>query len=356
MMRLLDFYQGKKILITGHTGFKGTWLSKILIDAGAFVSGYALQPSDNPCFFDLANITNGMHSVLGDIRDIDRISTLIEEFEPEIVIHMAAQAIVRDGYRDPVYTYGTNVMGTVNILEAIRKTHCVRSFLNVTTDKVYENKEINTGYVETDVLNGIDPYSNSKSCSELVTQSYKRSFFHDRNCAISTARAGNVIGGGDFSKDRIIPDCVSAAISHEKISVRNPNSVRPYQHVLEPLFAYLMIAKKQYENSDYSGYYNVGPDESDCLTTKDLVDLFCENWGDISWENKAEKNAPHEAGLLKLNCNKLRKTFEWMPVWNAKTAVSMTCDWYKRWQKDQNISDIMSGQIRKYYESFLVNE
>lgn len=267
----LDFYKGKKVFVTGHTGFKGSWLCKMLANAGAIVTGYSLNPPTSPSLFEIAGIEQDVHSVIGDIRDFKTLKAAFDEAQPEIVLHLAAQPIVRDSYKNPAYTYETNVMGTVNILECVRNSSCVKSFLNVTTDKVYLNKEWAWGYRENEELDGYDPYSNSKSCSELVTHSYKNSFFNDDHVAISTARAGNVIGGGDFANDRIIPDCIRAAIKHEDIVVRNPFSTRPYQHVLEPLYAYLMIAAMQYQDIKYAGYYNVGPDDVDCFQTGALV-------------------------------------------------------------------------------------
>lgn len=302
----LSFYKGKKVFVTGHTGFKGSWLSRILIGAGAEVTGYSLLPPTKPSLFEIANISDGMNSVIGDIRDYDSLKSAFDAAQPEIVLHLAAQPIVRESYKNPAYTYETNVMGTVNILECVRNSNCVKSFLNVTTDKVYLNKEWSWGYRENEELDGFDPYSNSKSCSELVTHSYKNSFFADGNIAVSTARAGNVIGGGDFAEDRIIPDCVRAALNGEDIIVRNPFSTRPYQHVLEPLFAYLMIAAKQYEDIGYAGYYNVGPDEADCFQTGALVNLFVDKWGnDIKWIDRYD-GGPHEATFLKLDCSKLK--------------------------------------------------
>ena len=242
---LKEFYGNKKVLITGHTGFKGSWLTRILTLSGAEVTGYSLTPPTDPSLFEIAGLEDTIKSVVGDIRDLEHLSRVFEETRPEIVFHLAAQPIVRESYQEPVYTYETNVMGTVNVLECVRRTESVRSFLNVTTDKVYENREWEYGYRECDNLDGYDPYSNSKSCSELVTHSYKKSFFEDGRCAISTARAGNVIGGGDFAADRIIPDCVRAAAAGKTIIVRNPYSTRPYQHVMEPLAVYLAIAMRQ---------------------------------------------------------------------------------------------------------------
>ena len=253
---VFNFYKGKKVLVTGHTGFKGTWLSRILVNAGAEVTGYSLNPPTDPALFNMAGLEGKMNSVIGDIRDLAHLKQVFEDTKPEIVLHLAAQPIVRDSYKDPVYTYETNVIGTVNILECVRLNPCVKSFLNVTTDKVYENREWEYGYREVDRLDGYDPYSNSKSCSELVTHSYKQSFFTDGRCAVSTCRAGNVIGGGDFAADRIVPDCVRAAEKKEPIIVRNPHSTRPFQHVLEPLFLYLTVAKAQWENAELAGCYN----------------------------------------------------------------------------------------------------
>lgn len=275
----LSFYKGKRVFVTGHTGFKGSWLCKMLASAGAIVTGYSLDPPTNPSLYEIAGIDQDVNSVIGDIRDYKTLKKAFDEAKPEIVLHLAAQPIVRDSYKNPLYTYETNVIGTVNILECIRNTNYVKSFLNVTTDKVYLNKEWDWGYREYEELDGYDPYSNSKSCSELVTHAYKNSFFTDLNVAISTARAGNVIGGGDFSNDRIIPDCIRAVIDQKEIVVRNPFSTRPYQHVLEPLYAYLMIAAMQYQNIKYAGYYNVGPDDVDCFQTGTLVELFVSKWG-----------------------------------------------------------------------------
>ena len=320
----LSFYKGKKVLVTGHTGFKGTWLCRILINAGAQVTGYSLNPPTEPNLFSMADVESRMNSVIGDIRDLDHLKKVFEQTQPEIVLHLAAQPIVRDSYKDPVYTYATNVMGTVNICECVRLNPCVKSFLNVTTDKVYKNNEWEWGYRENEPLDGFDPYSNSKSCSELVTHSYINSCFDNMNLAVSTARAGNVIGGGDFANDRIVPDCVRAAIEGKDIIVRNPHSTRPYQHVLEPLAAYLIIAQKQFEDKKYAGFYNVGPDETDCVTTGNLVDTFCAKWGEgIKWIDRYD-GGPHEANFLKLDCSKLKTTFGWKPKWNVETSMKKT--------------------------------
>lgn len=352
LMKYIDFefYRGKRVFVTGHTGFKGTWLCRILVQAGAVVTGYSLPAPTQPNLFELAGLEDKMTSVIGDIRDMKALKSAFDEAQPEIVLHLAAQPIVRDSYKDPAYTYETNVMGTVNILECVRQSDCVRSFLNVTTDKVYQNNEWEWGYRENEPLDGFDPYSNSKSCSELVTHSYKNSFFADEKIAISTARAGNVIGGGDFANDRIIPDCVRAMRDGKEIIVRNPHSTRPYQHVLEPLAAYLMIAQRQYEDRKYAGWYNVGPDECDCVTTGDLVDLFCKKWGEgAKWINQAEANAPHEANFLKLDCSKLKSVFGWQPRWHINEAIERTVEWTKVWMQQEDVPACMDMQIATYF-------
>lgn len=343
-----SFYKGKKVLLTGHTGFKGTWMSRVLINAGAQLTGYSLEAPTEENLFALADIEDKMDSVIGDIRDLQKLKELFARVQPEIVIHMAAQPIVRDSYKDPVYTYETNVMGTVNILECVRLNDCVKSFLNVTTDKVYKNNEWEWGYRENEPLDGFDPYSNSKSCSELVTHSYKNSFFEDGRVAISTARAGNVIGGGDFANDRIIPDCVRAAMNKKDIIVRNPHSTRPYQHVLEPVMVYLMIAQKQYEDIAYEGYYNVGPNDIDCITTGQIVDMFCKYWGEgLHWINQYD-GGPHEANFLKLDCSKVKAKFGWKPVWSVEEAVCKVVEWTKEYEANAIISEVMDRQIQEF--------
>lgn len=352
MENIFEFYKNKRVFLTGHTGFKGSWMCKMLANAGAIVTGYSLDAPTEPSLFKIANIESEINSIIGDIRDTISLRKAFEYAKPEIVLHLAAQPIVRDSYKDPVYTYETNVMGTVNILECVRQSSCVKSFLNVTTDKVYLNKEWNWGYRENEELDGFDPYSNSKSCSELVTHSYKRSFFtnNDGNfiIPISTARAGNVIGGGDFANDRIIPDCIRAAAKHEDIVVRNPFSTRPYQHVLEPLYVYLLIAMKQYNDSKYAGYYNVGPDDVDCLQTGTLVDLFVNKWGDgMKWINQSD-GGPHEANFLKLDCTKIKSTFGWSPRWSLDEAMDMIVEWSKCWLEGGDIRTCMNKQIIEF--------
>ena len=351
----LRFYQGKRVFVTGHTGFKGSWLCRMLIGAGAIVTGYSLDPPTAPDLFSHADLAPHMTDVRGDIRDFATLWQAFSQARPEIVLHLAAQPIVRESYRDPLGTYETNVMGTVHLLECVRRAKAEgwapRSMLNVTTDKVYQNREWCWGYREDEPLDGFDPYSNSKSCSELVTHSYKSSFFADDSVAISTARAGNVIGGGDFAADRIIPDCLRAVEKGQLIAVRNPHSTRPYQHVLEPLAVYLMIAQKQYEDGRFQGYYNVGPDDCDCLTTGELVDLFCRTWGEgARWENRAEANAPHEANFLKLDCSLLKSTFGWQPRWHIGECMAMTCRFGKVWLAGGDIPAEMDAEIRAFLE------
>lgn len=344
----LSFYKGKRVLLTGHTGFKGAWMSVMLVNAGAEVIGYSSCSKTETRLFDLGGIQDQITHVKGDVRDLEHLLQMFREYQPEIVIHMAAQPIVRDSYRDPVGTYSTNVMGTVNVLEAVRQTSSVKSFLNVTTDKVYENKEWEWGYRENESLDGFDPYSNSKSCSELVTHSYKNSFFSDGKVAISTARAGNVIGGGDFAHDRIIPDCVRAAMKGEDIVVRNPYSTRPYQHVLEPVHAYLMIAAVQMQDGKYASWYNVGPDDQDCFQTGALVDLFVKYWGGgLKWINRYD-GGPHEANFLKLDCSRLKSIFGWHPHWNLDKAVEKTVEWSKAWIAGEDVRAVMDRQIKEF--------
>lgn len=357
----LDFYKGRKVLVTGHTGFKGTWMCMLLQQVGAQVTGYALDPPTDPNVFTLSGIEDKINSVTGDVRDLEHLQKVFDEVQPEIVIHMAAQPIVRESYRNPVYTYEVNVMGTVNVLECVRTHPFVRSLVNVTTDKVYLNKEWPWGYRENEELNGYDPYSNSKSCSELVTSGYKNSFFNwvdsgtekgIQPAAISTVRAGNVIGGGDFAADRIIPDCIRAVLSDKEMIVRNPYSTRPYQHVLEPVAVYLMIAARQYEDHNYAGSYNVGPDDTDCYATGELVTLFCEKWNQaagqqVSWKNEYD-GGPHEANFLKLDCSKLKNTFGWKPVWNVDKAIEMIVDWTIAYNRGEDIVQTMNRQIGEF--------
>ncbi len=369
----LEFFKGKKVLITGHTGFKGSWLCQILIGAGAEVTGYSLEPPTEPSLFDEAGIGGKINHVIGDVRDLDHLMKVFAEVQPEIVMHLAAQPIVRISYKDPVGTYQTNVMGTVNICEAVRQNPCVKSFLNVTTDKVYKNNEWSWGYRENEPLDGYDPYSNSKSCSEMVTHSYINCFFNEMGIATSTARAGNVIGGGDFAPDRIIPDCVRAAEKMVKIEkgqldgnftdeekdgvivVRNPYSTRPYQHVLEPLNMYLMIVEEQYKNKEKAGFYNVGPDDADCVTTGDIVDKFVAAWNkgedgkNVSWVNRHD-GGPHEANFLKLDCSLIKQVFGWRPVWNIDKAIQMVVQFSKkRMEEPDKVAEEMDREIAEFF-------
>lgn len=351
----ISFYNKKKVFITGHTGFKGSWLCRLLVHAGAEVTGFSLNPPTDPSLFHIARIGEHTTSVIGDIRDYNALKAAFDKMQPDIVLHLAAQPIVRESYKQPAYTYETNVMGTVNILECIRNSSCVKSVLNITTDKVYRNKEWLWGYRENEELEGFDPYSNSKSCSEMITHCYRNCYFTDTNgeprLSVSTARAGNVIGGGDFSNDRIIPDCVRAALEGKDIIIRNPYSIRPYQHVLEPLYAYLMIAARQYNNKTLSGWYNVGPDENDCKSTGTLADLFVEHWGEgIRWKSGGSCG-PHEANYLKLDCSLLKNTFGWKPRWDIVKAVEMTVKWYKILEAGGDVNSCMDDQILEFLQN-----
>lgn len=345
-----DFYKNKKVFITGHSGFKGTWACRVLLLAGAKIHGYALNAPTNPSIFELTQTGQEIEQTIADIRDKDKLSKKFLEFSPDIVLHLAAQPLVRASYNDPVYTYETNVMGTVNILEALRKCPSARSFINITTDKVYKNKEWLWGYREDEELCGFDPYSNSKSCSELVTHSYKNSFFADDKVAISTARSGNVIGGGDYSEDRIIPDCIRATKVNEIIKLRNPHSTRPYQHVLECLNGYLLLAMKQYEDKNLASAYNFGPDESSCVSTSELASLFCATWGEgAKWQSIELAGAPHEANYLKLQCEKAKSLLDWQPKWSIKEAVEKVVEWQKAVDRGTNPREITDKQIKEYF-------
>lgn len=344
-----NLYNGKTVLVTGHTGFKGSWLCLILRHLGAKVVGYSLLPDTEENLFSILNLSEKMSSVIADIRDKQSLNETFHKYQPEIVFHLAAQPLVRKSYLQPYYTYDVNVNGTLNVLDSIQKTSSVRSFINVTTDKVYKNEELNIPFEENYALDGFDPYSNSKSCSDLITQCYKRCFFDKNNVAVSSVRAGNVIGGGDFAEDRIIPDCIRAARKNEIIEVRNPNSIRPYQHVLEPLFAYLSLAIEQEKDPLLSDCYNIGPRMEDCISTKRLVEIFCDCWGNhINWKANIEPNSPHEANFLKLNCRKLNKAIDWTPQLNITQAVSMVCEWSKAYLEHENLEKIMISQIDQY--------
>lgn len=351
-------YAGKRVLITGSTGFKGSWLCQILLALGARVTGLALEPPTDPSNFAIARMTEKIDQRTVDVRDLDGMRKVFSEVTPDIVFHLAAQPIVLESYREPRYTYETNVMGTVNVLECARACESVASLLNVTTDKVYLNLERDGyGYAEDDKLDGFDPYSNSKSCSELVTHSYWNSFFAKEatgeaagRCQISTARAGNVIGGGDFAPNRIVPDCVRAAKSGNAMVIRNPNSWRPYQHVLEPLLVYLVIAAAQVEDDTKRGWYNVGPDDEDCVSTGALVEMFARNWAEGFHYEVQHVNGPHEANFLKLDNGKIKRKLGWHPTWGIEQAVEKTVEWARAWvdDGDEAATACMQRQIDEY--------
>lgn len=372
---LENFYKGKKVLLTGHTGFKGTYLSVILSKLGAEVYGYALPAPTEPSLFeilfgkgsslseqeDLKMVSCGdiaiRRSCIGDIRDFDKLRAFYAEVRPDAVIHMAAQPIVRESYRTPRDTFETNIMGTVNLLEAVRVCGSegrVISFLNVTTDKVYENLELaGYAYKEDDKLDGYDPYSNSKSCSELVTHSYKNSFFETgENVRISTARAGNVIGGGDFAKDRLIPDCMRAYTEGRSVEVRNPLSTRPFQHVFEPLFVYLTIVMEQAKDPGIAGYYNVGPDECDCVNAGELCDLFKKYAAGFEWIDRAEPGAPHEASFLRLDNKRIKDAFGWKPVWHTDESVKASVAFCEALRNgNEAAGEELLAQLKEYTEN-----
>lgn len=343
----VDFYKDKRIFITGHTGFKGTWLTRVLLNLGSKVLGYSLAPEKDQPLFEASLAADKIINVYGDIRDFDKLKETMVAFSPDIVIHMAAQPLVRMSYINPLATYSTNAMGTANLLEAVRLCGKVRSVVNVTTDKVYKNLEDKEKkYVETDVLDGFDPYSNSKSCSELIGSCYRRSF----NLPLSNCRAGNVIGGGDYSKDRIIPDCIRAANNGEAIFIRNPNSVRPYQYVLDPIFAYLLTAKAQYLDSSICGGYNIGPDDDEQVSTQNLVEIFCQVWGDgAKYEIRQEKNALHEAKWLGLDSAKAKKVLGWKKVYSIKDTVERTVKGYKAMLRN-DMQKFMDKEIEDFIE------
>lgn len=343
------FYHNRRVFITGHTGFKGTWLTFLLLMLGADVTGFSsgFPTREGEALFNALQLSAHIRDLRGDVRDLKALQKALVTSKPEIVLHLAAQPLVLASYEDPVTTYTTNVMGTVHLLEAVRRTKEVCSVLNITTDKVYENKEWAWGYRENEPLDGYDPYSNSKSCAELVTHSYVKSFFKD-GPAVSTMRAGNVIGGGDFSKNRIVPDCIRSALCHKVIRLRSPNSTRPYQHVLEPLCAYLILAGAQMEKPKLSGWYNVGPEDCDCVTTGQLATLFCDIWGeDVRWES-TYVNTPHEANFLKLDSTKLKTMLSWSPRWHVHKAVEETIAWAKAYVRGEDISAVMKHQITTF--------
>lgn len=345
------FWKGKKVFITGHTGFKGSWLSFWLHEMGASVTGYALNPPTNPNLFELLNLKSKIKSVYGDVRNLNSIKKYIKD--AEIVFHLAAQSLVRESYKNPVDTYNTNFTGTLNLLEACRGHETLKAIVNVTTDKCYENREKpKVAYRENEPMGGFDPYSNSKACSELVTDSYRKAFYNSGiKIGIATARAGNVIGGGDFAADRLIPDCVRGIMNRKKIIVRNPDSTRPWQHVLEPLSGYLMLAESLCKSpKEFSAGWNFGPKEKDAKSVVKIMDDFCKLWGDdASYEIKKDSKAPHEANYLKLDSSKAQKKLLWKPRWNSEAAVKKTVEWYKAYLEKGNLDKITSVQIENYY-------
>ena len=352
-----DIYRGKRVLITGHTGFKGSWLSLLLYKLGAEVYGYALEPPTEPSLFKEARISDLITSYIGDVRDLDHLINVFQEVNPEIVIHMAAQPLVRDSYKIPVETYAINVMGTVNVLEACRQTKSVKVIVNVTTDKCYENKEWHWGYRENESMGGYDPYSNSKGCSELVTSSYRNSFFNPKEydkhgVAIASARAGNVIGGGDWAGDRLIPDFIRAISQNKKVIIRSPYAIRPWQHVLEPLTGYLTLAAKLYtEGAKYDGGWNFGPEEKDAKNVEWIIQRICKLWSNDASYGLDTKLQPHEANYLKLDCSKAKAELDWEPRWDIETTLQSIVDWNKAFLRGENMKDNTIKQIDDYFRS-----
>lgn len=352
------FWKGKKVFLTGHTGFKGSWLSMWLSMLGAKVKGYALEPPTEPSLFELCKVKELLaQSVIGDIRDLDTLKREMLGFQPEIVIHMAAQPLVRESYSIPVDTYSTNVMGTVNLLEAVRVTKSVKAVVNVTTDKCYENKEWVWGYREGETLGGYDPYSSSKACAELVTDAYKNSYFPAKNyalhgVAIATARAGNVIGGGDWAKDRLIPDCIQSLLVGEPIYIRNPYSIRPWQHVLEPLSGYLMLAQKLFEyGTEYEGAWNFGPNDQDARSVEWIVHNLCDKWKGSQGYVVDKGDHPHEAAYLKLDCSKAKMKLGWSPRWELEMALDNIITWTEAFVSGSDLRRVSFNQIQKYESS-----
>lgn len=349
-----SFWKDKRVLITGHTGFKGSWLSLWLQKNGARVIGYALKPSTEPNLFESAKIAKGMISIIGDVRDLPSLSQLMTKYEPEIVIHMAAQALVRQSYEAPADTFGTNVLGTVNVLESIRKSDSVKSAVMITSDKCYENKEWIWGYRENDPMGGHDPYSSSKGCAELATSAYIRSFFTPKQDgkvkpSIASARAGNVVGGGDWSKDRLVPDIMAAISNGSAVIIRSPHSIRPWQHVLEPLRGYLTLAEKLYTiGHGYSGAWNFGPDDQDATPVSRIVDALTQNWGEgARWVLDSNEH-PHEATYLKLDCSKAKQLLGWYPVVKLPTALDWIVEWHRCYINGDDMHRRTLDQINRY--------
>jgi CDP-glucose 4,6-dehydratase len=351
-----EFWRSKRVFLTGHTGFKGSWLSLWLQDLGAVVTGYALAPDTSPNLFELANVASGMNSVIGDVRDNEKMKRSLLAAKPEIVLHMAAQALVRYSYSHPRETYETNVMGTVNLLDAVRECPSVRAVVNVTSDKCYENREWDKGYREDDPMGGHDPYSSSKGCAELVTAAFRRSYFpRDRyaehHVAVASARAGNVIGGGDWSEDRLIPDFIRAINAAQPLRIRNPHAIRPWQHVLEPLAGYLVLAEKlSGEGATFSGAWNFGPAEEDAHEVQWIADRLTQQWGqNATWQLDGDDH-PHEATYLKLDASRARELLGWQPKMNLDEAIDLLAAWYKAANAGKNMRAFTQNQIRRYAE------
>jgi CDP-glucose 4,6-dehydratase len=352
-----EFWNNKRVFITGHTGFKGSWMCLWLNSLGAQVTGYALEPPTDPSLFGLCNIKALIHSIKGDVRDLNLLQKSIDAARAEIIIHMAAQPLVRDSYINPVETYEINVMGTVNVMEAVRNAKGVKVLVNVTTDKCYENKEWHWGYRENEPFGGYDPYSNSKACSELVSAAYRSSFFnqeeyHSHGVAVASVRAGNVIGGGDWAKDRLIVDCVRALLQGEKIKIRNPHAVRPWQHVLEPLSGYMNLAEKLYCNGvEFAEGWNFGPDENDAKTVEWIVARLCRKWAGSQgyYVDKAEH--PHEAAYLKLDCSKAKNRLGWYPKWDLEKAIDRIVEWSVDYKEGKDLRETCLKQIAEFMET-----
>ena len=348
-----SFWKGKKVFITGHTGFKGSWLSLWLQDLGAIVKGYALEPNTNPNLFTQAKVAQNMVSEIGDITDLKHISASMSAFDPEVLIHMAAQPLVRLSYQEPVLTYATNVMGTVNVLEAARSCRRLKVIVSVTTDKCYENKEWAWGYRENEPMGGHDPYSSSKGCAELVTLAYRKSYFGVTNSVfLASARAGNVIGGGDWAEDRLIPDILRAFEKNEPVIVRSPLATRPWQHVLEPLSGYLVLAQHLYEDgSKYAEGWNFGPKDEDCKPVSWILDKMVTKWGNGALWSLDKNDNPHEAGYLKLDCSKAAKQLNWYPKWNLEYTLESIINWHQHYISGKNIQKQCLLEIAKYQKN-----
>ncbi|MDQ6962311.1 MAG: CDP-glucose 4,6-dehydratase [Mariprofundaceae bacterium] len=353
-----NFWKGKKVLLTGHTGFKGSWLSLWLQRVGADLTGYALSPPTTPSLFEAASVATDMRSIIGDIRDLEKMKCVIQEVQPEIVFHLAAQALVRPSYENPVETYSSNVMGTVNVLEAIRLSTCVKSAVIITSDKCYENQEWAWGYRETEPMGGYDPYSNSKGCSELIVSAYRQSFFTNDSCQtnIATARAGNVIGGGDWALDRLIPDMIRSFEEERPVEIRNPNAIRPWQHVLEPLSGYLRLAEKLYEEKAFSEGWNFGPNDADAKPVSWIVNTLTKKWGNgATWTHDSGVQ-PHEAHHLKLDCSKAKYKLQWEPTLDLETALCWIVEWHRSQAQGSNMKEITMKQIIRFMAKGKDNE